>query len=116
MIGSETFLDLLSWREPQRIARLARLIVVPRLGSVFDAESAAAQKVLHGIGGETFVHVDGTSGPERGVMIVHATSLPISASELRRRVYEGRSLAYRVPPAVIDYIRSNGLYRDEAML
>ena len=46
-------------------------------------------------------------------MIVHATSLPLSASELRRRVREGRSLAFRMPPAVIEYVRAHGLYRAE---
>jgi len=39
--------------------------------------------------------------------------LPLSASELRRRVREGRSLAFRLPPAVIDYVRAHGLYRAE---
>ena len=47
-------------------------------------------------------------------MILHATSLPISASDLRRRAREGRSLAYRVPPAIIHYIDSHRLYRGEA--
>jgi len=45
------------------------------------------------------------------VLIVHATSLPIAASDLRRRVREGRSLAYRVPEAVIAYLRARGLYQ-----
>ena len=44
---------------------------------------------------------------------MHATSLPLSASDLRRRVREGRSLVYRLPPAVIDYVRAHGLYRAE---
>lgn len=111
LVGSETFLDLLAWREPARIARLARLVVVPRVGSAFDPESAAAQKVLRAIGGEPFVHVTRGEVPLRGVLIVHATSLPISASELRRRVREGRSLAYRLPEPVAAYIRARGLYR-----
>jgi hypothetical protein len=38
VIGSETFLDLLSWREPRRVASLARLVVIPRAGSAFDPE------------------------------------------------------------------------------
>jgi len=116
VVGSETFLDLLTWREPQRIARLARLVIVPRASSAFDPESAAAQKVLREIRVEGgFVRaVTGGAIPERGVLIVHATSLPLSASELRRRVREGRSLAYRVPPAVIEYIAARGLYREPA--
>jgi nicotinate-nucleotide adenylyltransferase len=115
VIGSETFLDLLSWREPRRVAGLARLVVIPRAGSAFDPESAAAQKVLREIGGEGgFVHAagDGTV-PPRGVVIVHAASLPLSASELRHRVRAGRSLAFRLPPAVIEYVRTRGLYRAE---
>jgi nicotinate-nucleotide adenylyltransferase len=115
VIGSETFLDLLSWREPRRVAALARLVVVPRAGSAFDPESAAAQKVLRDIGVEGgFVLVDtGRLLPAHGVILVHATSLPLSASELRRRVREGHSLAFRMPPAAIDYVRAHGLYRAE---
>ena len=99
IMGSETFLDLLAWRAPQRVASLAQLVVVPRLGSVFDPEGAAVRKVVHDIGQEP--------------LVVHATSLPISASDLRRRAREARSLAYRLPPAVGDYIRARRLYRGE---
>ena len=100
IMGSETFLDLLTWREPRRIAELARLVVVPRVGSAFDHDSAAAQKVVREIGQEP--------------LIVRATSLPISASDLRRRARDGRSLAYRVPEAVGAYIQAKRLYRGEA--
>ena len=112
VVGSETFLDLLSWREPRRVARLARLVVVPRAGSAFDPESAAAQKVLREIGVEGgFVHADaGRRVPDRGVVIAHVTSLPLSASDLRRRVHDGRSLAFRLPGTVAEYIRAHGLY------
>jgi nicotinate-nucleotide adenylyltransferase len=115
VIGSETFLDLLSWREPRRVAALARLVVVPRAGSAFDPQSAAAQKVLRDIGVEGgFVLVDtGEPLPARGVILVRATSLPLSASELRRRVRDGQSLAFRMPPAAIEYVRAHGLYRAE---
>lgn len=115
LVGSETFLDLLTWREPARIAQLARLVIVPRAGSAFDAESAAAQKVLREIGiPGGFVSAIGGTPPPRGVIVAHAPSLPISASDLRRRVREGRSLAYRLPPAVIDHIATRGLYREGA--
>ncbi len=110
LLGSETFLDLLSWRAPRRIAELARLVVMPRAGSAFDPESAAAQKVLRAIGTTRFVRVEDRGRADRGVLIVHAASLPISASDLRRRAREGRSLAYRLPPSVIQYIGSRRLY------
>ena len=117
IVGSETFLDLLSWRDPRRVAQLARLVIVPRVGSPFDADSEAAQKVLREIGVEGgFTHVDADGAvPERGVIVSRAASMPISASELRRRVREGRSLAFRLPPAVADYIAAHRLYREAAV-
>lgn len=111
LVGSETFLDLLSWRAPGRIGELARIVVVPRMGSAFDPESAAAQKVLRALGAERFVRATGGDLPPAGVLVVHATSLPIAASELRRRARESRSLAYRIPDAVIAYIEARHLYR-----
>jgi len=116
IVGSETFLDLLSWREPRRVAQLARLVIVPRVGSPFDADSEPAQKVLRELGVEGgFTHVDGDGRvPARGVIVSRAASMPISASELRRRVREGRSLAFRLPPAVAQYIADHHLYQDRA--
>ena len=116
LLGSETFLDLLSWKDPQRIAALARLVVVPRTGSVFDPDALPAQKVLQELGQQGWIRVSaGHPRPEaaRGVLLVSAVSLPISASELRRRAREGRSLRYRVPDAVADYIHAHRLYRED---
>lgn len=110
IIGSETFLDLLSWREPRRIASLCRIVVVPRTGSTFDPASAAARKVVREIGADSIAHVEDDAVPERGILIVHATSLPLSASDLRARAAEGRSLAYRMPGPVAAYIRDHRLY------
>ncbi|MGH7389108.1 MAG: nicotinate-nucleotide adenylyltransferase [Candidatus Rokuibacteriota bacterium] len=114
LVGSETFLDLLSWRAPRRLAALARLVVVPRAGSAFDPEGAAAQKVLREIGAERFA--DAGAGPPApgAVVVAHVTSLPISASDLRRRAREGRSLAYRLPDAVIAHIAARRLYGSPA--
>ncbi|MFQ5829016.1 MAG: nicotinate-nucleotide adenylyltransferase [Candidatus Methylomirabilia bacterium] len=118
LIGSEMFLDLLSWREPQRLASLARIVVVPRTGSAFDPDGVQAQKVLHEIGQDRWVRVSADAPlsvpePPTGVFLAAATSLPISASKLRRRARLGRSLRYRVPDAVADYIATHRLYREE---
>jgi len=114
LAGSETFLDLLTWRAPRRIVELARLVVVPRAGSAFDPDSAAAQKVMTAIGATGFVPVPGPEVPANSVLIAQATSLPISSSDLRRRARQGRSLAYRVPESVITYIRGHHLYQEGA--
>ena len=114
IIGSETFLDLLNWREPRRVAALARLVVVPRNGMGFDPETPAAIKVLRELGLSGFVPVGADTSEEGAPILVHASSLPISGSDLRRRAREGRSLAFRMPEAVVSYIRDQHLYPPEA--
>ena len=112
LVGSETFLDLLSWHAPQRLPALARLVVVPRAGSAFDPEGSAAQKIVHTIGAEAIVRVEEGRVPARGTLLVHTLSLPLSASDIRERVRRGRSVAYRLPPEVIAYMEAHRLYRD----
>lgn len=114
IIGSETFLDLLNWREPRRVAALARLVVIPRNGMDFDPETPAALKVMRELGLPGFVPVGTGASDDSAPILLHAASLPISGSDLRRRAREGRSLAFRMPEAVVSYIRDQQLYRPEA--
>lgn len=114
VIGSETFLDLLSWKEPQRVAALARLVVVPRNGLSFDPEAPAAGKVLRELGLPGFVPPRGEAADGAAPILLYAASLPISGSDLRRRAREGRSLAFRMPDAVAAYVRDHRLFRTEA--
>ena len=46
--------------------------------------------------------------------IVPAPLVPISATEIRRRVRAGQPIDGLTPRAVVDYIREHGLYRDSA--
>jgi nicotinate-nucleotide adenylyltransferase len=114
IIGSETFLDLLNWREPRRVAALARLVVIPRNGMGFDPETPAALKVMRELGLPGFVPVGVEPSDDPAPILLHAASLPISGSDLRRRARDGRSLAFRMPEAVVSYIRDQQLYRPEA--
>ena len=52
------------------------------------------------------------SGQE--LRLVHFTPLEISATDVRRRVADGRSIRYLVPDEVIDYIQKHHLYAGEA--
>ena len=114
IIGSETFLDLLNWREPRRVAALARLVVIPRNGMGFDPETPAALKVMRELGLPGFVPPGVERSDDLAPILLHAASLPISGSDLRRRAREGRSLAFRMPEPVVSYIRDQQLYRLEA--
>ncbi|MCX2726233.1 nicotinate-nucleotide adenylyltransferase [Thermomicrobium sp. 4228-Ro] len=95
LMGEDSLRDLPTWREPNRIAEQALLGVALRpnvevdLATVFAAVPAARDRVL----------------------LVHVPLIQIAASDIRRRVAEGRTIRYQVPRAVEQYIERHGLYR-----
>jgi nicotinate-nucleotide adenylyltransferase len=91
IVGSDTFPEIRTWREPERIFSQCRIAVVHRPGEVRPADVPEL--------------------PEGRVSWVEGAGLHISATEIRRRVRDGHSIRYLVQEAVADYIRKRGLYR-----
>lgn len=85
ILGGDAVRDLDRWKEPDRIRRLATLVVARRPGS------------------------DVSQVP--GTILLDAPLTDISARELRARTARGRSLRYLVPDGVWHYIEDRGLYR-----
>ena len=98
IVSVEAYRQLPTWRDPQRIVELARIVVAPREGYA-DADPAALAVI--------------PGGPERTVFL-DKPRLRLSASELRSWASEGRSLRYLVPDAVAAYIGDHGLYRNQS--
>ncbi|OJW26990.1 MAG: nicotinate (nicotinamide) nucleotide adenylyltransferase [Planctomycetales bacterium 71-10] len=94
LIGGDSLIDLPTWREPDRIARMASIVVVNRPGAQAEAPDL-------GPGVKPFLPV--TIPP-----------IGVSSSDLRRRLAEGRSVRYMVPSAVAAYIEAHKLYREPA--
>ncbi len=120
LMGSDTFLDLPTWRTPERLTAWATLAVGYRAGGAFDPESAAAHAVLGRLGCRAMRrvapiadHADVVEGiPPGEVLLVETRSLPVSAREIRALLAAGRSVRYLVPPAVADYIAQHRLYAE----
>ncbi len=85
-----------TWHEPERVRRLASLVIVARPGM---APPTPADIKAAGL------------DPERVVMCLLPTP-NISGSELRRAIAAGRSAAGSVSPAVERYITAHRLYGD----
>lgn len=91
ILGEDSLAELHTWRDPDRIVRLARLAVVPR------GEGRRSAPRLRASWRKRIVALD----PPR---------IGISSSEIRRRLRAGRSVRYWVPDPVLAYIRRHGLY------
>lgn len=90
LLGSDSLLEMRSWRDPEAIIRLCPLVVLPRPG--FDA--AGADPAFTG-----------------RVTLVDGVSVSISSTLIRRRLARGAPVRFLVPGPVREYIRRNGLYR-----
>jgi nicotinate-nucleotide adenylyltransferase len=90
IVGSDAFGEMASWKDPERLFSLCGVAVVTRPGE------ATPPRALPGA-----PRVERIDGP----------GLAVSATAVRQRVSEGRSVRYLVPDAVADYIAKRGLYR-----
>ncbi len=91
LVGADAFALLAQWREPERIARLARLAVLQRSGDAVAEPPAGV--------------------PASAVVRLHTRRVDVSSTEIRERVRAGRPIRGFVSEAVADYIATTGLYR-----
>jgi nicotinate-nucleotide adenylyltransferase len=110
VIGLDAFVEMDGWREPEALFTLAHFAVMTRppfsdvtlRGSlpccVRDAVRLAPD-------GRSAHHARGT-----WIRLVPVTPLDVSASDVRRRLREGRSVRYLLPEAVYDAVVSSGAY------
>ena len=117
LMGSDTFLDLPTWRTPERLGVFATLAVGYRAGSPFDPEGPAARTVLARLGRPGWRRVPPVA-PEAlapgECALVETRSIPVSAREVRERLAAGESVRYQVPLAVAEYIAHHRLYGEPA--
>ena len=85
LLGADAAAQFDRWREPDEIRRLAQVAIFARPGAPAPAGRLP--------------------GP-----LVTVPSIGISATQVRRRVGEGRSVRYWVPESVADYIAMHRLY------
>jgi len=98
LLGADSVLKLHLWKEPQRVLNLARVVVVDRGGNVERVQVYLRKHFPELREGEDLI-------------LLPVRRIDISATEIRRRLREGRSIYCMVPERVENYIRERGLYR-----
>ena len=100
LMGTDMLLTLGSWREPDEIFRLCYPVYIRR-----EEDAALDAAVV-----EKITAYQQTYG--KVVRRIVAPAIQISSTDVRAAVAEGFPIEGAVPPAVADYIRERGLYRN----
>jgi nicotinate-nucleotide adenylyltransferase len=112
IMGEDSYLALTTWSRWLQLYELAHIVVAARPG--FDLE---LERLNAALAAQTAPRLtrrpEDLAGSSHGcVWAADTTALPISATDVRRRLETGHSARYLLPEEVLAYIRSNQLYKD----
>lgn len=96
--GLDALAELPRWREPARLLRMCQVVGMRRPGCTHLDLACVDEEI---------------PDASRSIRIIEVPQIAISASEIRRRVAEGMPIRYQVPGVVEEYIRQNGLYKND---
>lgn len=96
IIGEDSYVNFSSWRNPEIIMNLAKLVVISR---ELSGEDKARDSVRF--------FEEHSYEP----IILDTMKLEISSSDIRQRVKSSRAISYLVPQKVKEYIDEHGLYQ-----
>ncbi len=107
-IGSDAFLEFLSWHKPMEVLTLAHLVVTQRPGADIPREGELGQLVAE----RQTRHRDDLLGAQAGhIWFQNVTQLDISSTGIRALLARDQSPRYLLPDAVLDIIQQESLYR-----
>ncbi len=93
VIGCDAFADIRTWRRWEEVVREVEWIVVSRPGSECLEEAVPEGARVHWL---------------------RDVAVPVSSTELRRKLGEGKDVAESLPEQVTLYIEKHGLYRRDS--
>ncbi len=108
LIGMDAFRGLTTWHRWRELIDLCHLVVMTRPGAEIPAQGELADFIrLHRVAA-----ADELRQLSAGRLLFQpVTRLEISATDIRKRLAEGRSADFLIPEAVSRIINSEGLYQ-----
>ena len=100
LMGTDSFLELQSWRAYDRLIQLCELIMINR--GTREEELRESLKQL-----ETILHLD----LSKTVHFCRTPQIPVSATRIRHAIREGKSVSTMLLPEVETYIHKHSLYQ-----
>lgn len=117
ILGTDAFLDLQHWKQPDRLVTLTNFVVISRPGFPFRSLTSSPylkhipRSVLKALEtGRRDISAFDIPGGQKGYLC-RVTGLDISASRVRDLLTAGKKIRYLLPESVENYIISHKLYR-----
>ncbi|MFZ2540874.1 MAG: nicotinate-nucleotide adenylyltransferase [Gallionella sp.] len=111
LMGGDAFLELHTWHEWEQLFELAHIVVGFRPGFTLEERiHSATQKLRLQYQQRLRAAQDISQQSFGGIAELAIPKLEISATMIRSRVAENRSIRYLLPNAVADYIHQHHLY------
>jgi nicotinate-nucleotide adenylyltransferase len=110
IIGADAFLEIDTWKRHKKLPTLVNFVVISRPGYPPDSVGEAIRHnftdYIYDPSNETW-----SSKHSKGIFILqHMKPVPVSSTEIRKKVGRGEDIAGLVPQAVEDYIKRQNLY------
>lgn len=114
ILGLDAFLEIGTWKDPEHLTDHSDLVVIGR-GPVVAWEEACGVVAREFPRHAPVPGTDRFEAPGQGsIHFLPVTNLDVSASGIRARVRDGRSIRFLVPDAVISYLEDKKLYQTNA--
>jgi len=113
IIGADSFEEINTWREPERLLSSTNFIIVTRPGyqvRTSHLDERIRSTVIDLRGREGKVEIEGEVDKYH-IYLTDYVYMGVSSTEIRQRVRENESIEGLVPQRVADYIRKYELYR-----
>jgi nicotinate-nucleotide adenylyltransferase len=112
LMGGDAFLQLHTWHEWEQLFELAHIVVGYRPGYTLAAHiHTAARDLQRHYQARLCTPATLSQQPSGGIAEFAIPQLEISATDIRRRVLEDRTIRYLLPNSVANYIYQHHLYR-----
>jgi nicotinate-nucleotide adenylyltransferase len=114
-MGADAFLGLTTWHRWRELFDLVHIVVAQRPGVAGITRAAAAlpAELLGELNRRLVNEPEALRDAPSGTILIHpVTALDISATQIRCDLAAGHNPRYLLPDAVLDYIQTNGLYKD----
>lgn len=103
--GADALLDLLTWKDPEKVLVLSTLVAANRPGYDLSGLRDVLAKLMER---------HGDAGLQDRVKLFDIPSLDISSSMIRQRLRLGRPVRYLLPDGVAELVEKSNHYREAA--